>query len=77
MFKELQERTAEKQALILGVALLPKLIPGNKRPDALLIAIQPGNLTGRVLTDPVRESLIVCNLYLSACSGTDQPELVL
>jgi hydrogenase 3 maturation protease len=41
----------------VNLALLLKVIPRNKRPDALLIAIQPGNLTGRVLSDPVRESL--------------------
>jgi hydrogenase 3 maturation protease len=41
-----------------NLSLLFKVIPKERRPDALLVAIQPGSMeTGRGLSDPVRESL--------------------
>jgi hydrogenase 3 maturation protease len=41
-----------------NLALLFQVIPDDKRPDALLVAIQPGSTeTGRGLSDAVRDSL--------------------
>ena len=41
-----------------NLSLLFKVIPKDKRPDALLVAIQPGSTeTGRGLSDAVRDSL--------------------
>jgi hydrogenase maturation protease len=37
--------------------LLFKVIPRNKRPETLLVAIQPGSSTGKGLSEAVRDSL--------------------
>jgi hydrogenase 3 maturation protease len=40
-----------------NLELLFKVIPRNKRPETLLVAIQPGSSTGKGLSEAVRDSL--------------------
>jgi hydrogenase 3 maturation protease len=41
----------------VNLALLLKVIPKEKRPEALLVAVQPAKITGSELSEFVRESL--------------------